>query len=177
MAAYQQSLLNLICVFSSVPASLLVTDVSVCFFVAFCFRPVNRHHQNVPDAAVFDSVCLFSFSSTFLTVYCTQHHKNEYVDDFWDVAPCSVVEVYRRFEGGLLPPSSIQSSPWWWKEQARLKRRQVPDLSEYTERNPRSVSLFQAINTPALEVGADPRLLFVPCIDTKCFRFPARGTF
>jgi hypothetical protein len=40
---------------------------------------------------------------------------------FWDVAPCSHVEVDRRFRGTyLLLPSS---SPWWWRQYTPLKRR------------------------------------------------------
>jgi hypothetical protein len=43
---------------------------------------------------------------------------------FWVVALCSLVEVYKRFrfQKCLLPPS-LGRSPWWWRQQASLKRR------------------------------------------------------
>jgi hypothetical protein len=36
---------------------------------------------------------------------------------FWDVAPCSLVDIYRRFRGACCP----HPSPDWWRQQAPLK--------------------------------------------------------
>jgi hypothetical protein len=40
---------------------------------------------------------------------------------FWDVAPCSQVDVDRRFRGTYC--LYHHSSPWWWRQYAYLKRR------------------------------------------------------
>jgi hypothetical protein len=40
---------------------------------------------------------------------------------FWNIAPCSVVEVARRFRG--MHCLHHHSSPWWWRQHAPLKRR------------------------------------------------------
>jgi hypothetical protein len=44
---------------------------------------------------------------------------------FWDVAPCSVVEFYKRFRDAccLDHQDDQESSPWWCRQQAPLKRR------------------------------------------------------
>jgi hypothetical protein len=41
----------------------------------------------------------------------------------WDIAPCSHVEVYRRFRGAYCLHYQGDSSPWWWRQYASLKRR------------------------------------------------------
>jgi hypothetical protein len=43
---------------------------------------------------------------------------------FWDVAPCSHVEIYRRFRDAYCLPSSGRS-PWWWRQYVYLKRRSI----------------------------------------------------
>jgi hypothetical protein len=42
---------------------------------------------------------------------------------FWNVAPCSLVEIYRRFRGDYWVHR--HPSPWWWRQQALLKRRSI----------------------------------------------------
>jgi hypothetical protein len=39
----------------------------------------------------------------------------------WVVAPCSLVEVHRRFRGTCC--LHYHSLPWWWRQQVLLKRR------------------------------------------------------
>jgi len=43
---------------------------------------------------------------------------------FWDAAPCSLVEVDRRFRDAYcLHHQDDDPSPWWWRHYAPLKRR------------------------------------------------------
>jgi hypothetical protein len=44
---------------------------------------------------------------------------------FWDTAPCSLIEVDRRFRGAYCPrhQSLLSPSPWWWWQNTPLKRR------------------------------------------------------
>jgi hypothetical protein len=45
---------------------------------------------------------------------------------FWDVVPCCLVEVYRRFRRACcLHQQGDDSSPWWWRQQTPLKLRQT----------------------------------------------------
>jgi hypothetical protein len=39
---------------------------------------------------------------------------------FWDVVPCSLVDIL-VFQRSLLPPPL----PWWWRQEAPLKRDSV----------------------------------------------------
>jgi hypothetical protein len=43
---------------------------------------------------------------------------------FWDVVPCSQIDVERRFRGAYcLHHHGYGSSPWWWTQYTPLKRR------------------------------------------------------
>jgi hypothetical protein len=43
---------------------------------------------------------------------------------FWVVAQCGLVQVYRRSRDACcLRYQGYESSPWWWREKAPLKRR------------------------------------------------------
>jgi hypothetical protein len=60
---------------------------------------------------------------------------------FWDVAPCSLVEVDRRFrDAHCLHHQMSDSSPWWWRQYAPLKRRAI--LRDYTAQYSRRLSYF-----------------------------------
>jgi hypothetical protein len=51
-----------------------------------------------------------SLSCQHLYSYC---YRWKYVRAFWDIAPCSLVEVDRRFRGTFC---LHQQGPWWWRQ-------------------------------------------------------------
>jgi hypothetical protein len=62
----------------------------------------------------------------------------------WDVAPCSHVEVDRRFRGKYCLHHYL--SPWWWRQYAPLKRRSAPTLHGATSQKTLNF-IFSAVRT------------------------------
>jgi hypothetical protein len=80
----------------------------------------------------------------------------------WVVAPCSLVEVYRRFRGAccLYHQGDKYSSPWWQKQQA-----------DYTAQHPKrqSSSRVSLVKTHENQKSNNPPLIIVFLATWCCF--------
>jgi hypothetical protein len=70
--------------------------------------------------------CFFYKSTKVLMIFKVLTEASVKMVVFWPFAPCTLVEVYRRFRGACcLNPSGDNSSHWLWSLQAPLKRRKT----------------------------------------------------
>jgi hypothetical protein len=69
---------------------------------------------------------------------------------FWVVAPCSLEESYRRFEGACCLYHQDDSSPWWWRQQEPLKRRWTSTRLHDTTTQKTAIFIIAAVRTWSL---------------------------
>jgi hypothetical protein len=78
--------------------------------------------QVTPQNRILEKVTIWSDNQEIPCLYLTQRFITFNMTDFWDVAPCSLVETDRRFKGAYCLHHQGNPLAWWWGQYAALKR-------------------------------------------------------